>query len=215
MFYRGFDTYQWPGDAQMSALKGAFDWCGYYLPAPSHPNLDWVGRRPHLVAAGWGLAPIFVGQQIVGPGSHVVTADQGKADGMAAAETMARDEFPPGSWLYIDLENGPPYGKPEGDYVSAVIAAVTAGGYRAGVYCSHAMAAAVAAAHPEARIWAFRVPTVERTFAAPPYAAPDPAMCGYAGAFAWQYRQNVRLSVGGLFDLSSSRTADPSSPTQP
>lgn len=34
---------------------------------------------------GWGLVPTYVGQQVIGAGSHIVTADQGKIDAQGAA----------------------------------------------------------------------------------------------------------------------------------
>jgi hypothetical protein len=34
-------------------------------------------RRAALQAAGWGIAPVFVGQQVIGPGSHNPSAATG------------------------------------------------------------------------------------------------------------------------------------------
>src|ERR1019366_1873143 len=64
----GFDTYAYPGDDAMAAWKkdGApYEWVGYYLPsAPCHKGDTWGGKRQRLTDMGWGLAVIYVGQQV-------------------------------------------------------------------------------------------------------------------------------------------------------
>ena len=65
----GFDTYAYPGDDAMQAWRqedGApYEWVGYYLPsAPCHKGDTWAGKRQTLTDMGWGLAVIYVGQQV-------------------------------------------------------------------------------------------------------------------------------------------------------
>ena len=64
----GFDTYAYPGDNAMLAWRqdGApYEWVGYYLPsAPCHQGETWSGKRQTLTDMGWGLAVIYVGQQV-------------------------------------------------------------------------------------------------------------------------------------------------------
>ncbi len=64
----GFDTYAYPGDNAMLAWRqeGApYEWVGYYLPsAPCHKGDTWSGKRQRLTDMGWGLAVIYVGQQV-------------------------------------------------------------------------------------------------------------------------------------------------------
>jgi len=65
----GFDTYAYPGDDAMQAWReedGApYEWVGYYLPsAPCHKGESWAGKRQTLTDMGWGLAVIYVGQQV-------------------------------------------------------------------------------------------------------------------------------------------------------
>src|SRR5688572_11134150 len=65
----GFDTYRYPGDDVMQAWRHRdvpFEWVGYYLPAPCHDGLTWVGKRQRLADMGWGMAVIYVGQQTWG-----------------------------------------------------------------------------------------------------------------------------------------------------
>ena len=76
--YLGFDTGTYPGDKAMLAWRtgGApYEWTGYYLPSPCHPDEGWSGKREALTAMGYGLAVIYVGQQTWGrlPGApHLV-----------------------------------------------------------------------------------------------------------------------------------------------
>lgn len=65
----GFDTYAYPGDDAMRAWRdedGApYEWVGYYLPsAPCHKGTTWAGKRETLTSMGWGLAVVYVGQQV-------------------------------------------------------------------------------------------------------------------------------------------------------
>lgn len=215
MFFRGFDTDIFPGFDVMQAIKPNFDFVGYYLRAPSHPDQSWVGKRSGLLQLGYGLAPIFVGQEVAGPGSHNVTAEQGERDGVAAAQAMLAEGFKPGSRVYLDLENGPPFGKPEAAYVAAMLRACAAGGIDAGVYVSHAMVTAVLAQNPGVPVWLFKVPTVSRTTASAPFTPPNPALGGLSAAVAWQYRQNVQITVAGhtlIVDMDTANVADPSAP---
>ena len=42
-----------------------YEWVGYYLPsAPCHKGDSWAGKRQTLTDMGWGLAVIYVGQQV-------------------------------------------------------------------------------------------------------------------------------------------------------
>ena len=76
--YLGFDTGTYPGDRAMLAWRtgGApYEWTGYYLPSPCHPDEGWSGKRQTLTSMGYGLAVVYVGQQTWGrmPGApHLV-----------------------------------------------------------------------------------------------------------------------------------------------
>lgn len=63
----GFDTYAYPGDNAMLAWRDEsvpYEWVGYYLPAPCHKSDSWSGKRETLTDMGWGLAVVYVGQQV-------------------------------------------------------------------------------------------------------------------------------------------------------
>jgi len=228
--YAGFDTDIHPGLAQLAWLKAHtnLQWCGYYLaPAPSHADTSWMGQRELLLAQGWGMALIFVGQQTVGPGSHRAVGPQGSTDGAMAAELAARDGFPPRSCIFLDWEDGSDPSQDAQAYIRAWATAVTEGRYQPGIYCAHhlapGMAALIGQLDPASavRIWAWKVTTA----AAHPYDGSiacfpdaDPAGCGYTAAVAWQCQQNCEIALPGppagsmQVDLSSAILADPSAP---
>ena len=64
--FLGFDTFSYPGDEAMRKWKESspYQWVGYYLPAPCHKDDSWSGTRERLEAMGWGIAVIYVGQQV-------------------------------------------------------------------------------------------------------------------------------------------------------
>lgn len=220
--FAGFDRGVYPGDAEMAWLKANTNlvWCGYYLaPAPSHGDMSWMGTRAALAAAGWGIAPVYLGQQIVGPGSHNPSAEQGVIDGGNAADLMDADGFPAGSCVYLDLENGPPFTQIVSDYTAGWCDAVTARGYQPGVYCSHAFAADINALRPDCRIWAYKVPTIApHPFAGRIFPTPDPAGSGYPDAYVWQWGDECQLTLPGApagaltVDLDVALSLDPGAP---
>ncbi len=220
-FHAGFDIDHYPGDAAMAWLKAntPLVWCASYLaPAPNHGDTSWSGRRAALVAAGWGVLPVFVGQQTTGRGASTVTAAQGAADGALAVQLAQAEGFPSGSTVVLDWEDGSVPQPPALGYIGAWIAVVDAAGYAPGLYCSHVLADGLAAAVAPAEIWAWRVdqagvhPFIGDIRQLQPR---DPAGCGVAGASIWQYEQNVVLSLPGTpcdglcVDLSWATKAQP------
>ena len=220
MAYAGFDRADFPSLDFMARLKSETNlvWCGYYLHAPSQPATTWRGKRAALAAQGWGFAPIYVGQQITGPGSHDVTEAQGARDGADAADQMRAEGFPLGSFVFLDLENGPPFTGAQQGYVGAWIDAVRAHGFGAGVYCSFLFALTVDALRPDVRMWVFRVTTTRpHPVAGRVFPVPEPGVSGFKGAHLWQRDDEARLSGFGdlAIDLNSSLYADPSAPVSP
>ena len=215
--HAGLDNYAFPGLPMLSAIASETNivWVSMYLPSPSHADTSWCGQRTGILNLNLGLSPIYVGQQTVGPGSHNVTPEQGTSDGYDAAAKMTAEGFPVGSCVYLDREEGGPYTEPQSGYTAAWCVALAARGFLPGVYCSHQIAADVAADNPTARIWAFKVPTIEPTTAVAPFPTPDPSGCGYAEAVGWQRQQNVTISGNGfnlVVDLDVSTMVDPSAP---
>jgi hypothetical protein len=219
--YAGFDTGICPAPSVFAWLlqNTNLHWCGYYLTAPSPPGGFWMGQRAALQSAGWGVAPIYAGEQVIPPGSENPSAAKGTQDGIDAAGKMASEGFVSGSRVYLDLEDGSlPHQLAA--YALAWCSAVAAQNYQPGVYCSHVIAQQVHNLVPSAIIWAFKVPSVEPTFT-PPFPTPSPVGSGYGGAYAWQLAQNITLAVptapGGKLraDLSSALVQDPGAPSDP
>ena len=64
--FPGFDIGVYPGDATLSAWRAPaspYRWVGYYLAAPCHRDVTWMGTYQKVSALGWGTAVIYVGQQ--------------------------------------------------------------------------------------------------------------------------------------------------------
>jgi hypothetical protein len=226
-FYAGFDTANYPGNAQMDWLKANtnLSWCGYYLaPAPSHSSTTWMSNRSYLSANGWGILPVYLGQQTTGPGSHNVTAAQGQIDGANAASLARGDGFVAGTAIFLDIEDGSALTADATAYIQNWAQGVVAGDYQPGFYCSHMIASQVAAAMAAlkpalaARIWVYKVPTVaQHAFAGnvKAFSTENPADAGYPAACAWQDEQNAVLTLPGaplasmVVDLSTSTLANP------
>lgn len=190
---KGFDCSAYPGDSTMLTLRSYFQFCALYLgPAPSHQNTGWMNKLTTLRAMKYKFLPIFVGQQVTGPGSKKPSTAQGIIDAKLAARLMSNAGFNHGSPVYLDLENGPPYPQAESDYVTAWVHEVQALGFTPGVYCSHLLTSKL----PKGvLIWDFKVPTTERTFMSLPQNMPPELP---AGLKARQYLQNVVLRGTGI-----------------
>ena len=141
MGFAGLDRSGYPGDAIMKIIRETTNlkWCGYYLAqAPAHKDPSWMGKRKVLTELGYGIAPLYLGEQTEGPGSRHPSAEKGTTDGKDAVRKMADEGFPPGSCVYLDLENGPPLPDSLRDYMNAWCSAVRDNGFLPGVYCTHA-----------------------------------------------------------------------------
>jgi Domain of unknown function (DUF1906) len=217
MAYAGFDRCDCPDLEQMQDLfdRSNLTFCGFYLPAPSQPGTTWIGKREALVNIGFGIAPLYVGQQITGPGAHNTDAEHGYTDGLDAVADMINEGFPPDSFIYLDLENGPPFTPEQQDYVGAWVDTVEDNGFRAGVYCSYLFGGEVKALRPSARIWVFHVPTTAvHDLAGTQFSEKSPSGSGYSGADIWQHDNMVQLTDFGslLVDLNTSHYRDPGAP---
>lgn len=147
----GFDTWRYPGDALMATWKTAspYEWTGYYLPSPCHRDASWSGRRAALQQMGWGVAVIYVGQQVFegepDPDSTastpvvcsrtLLTETQGRADGADAVARASAEGFGPGDVVFLDVERTSVIPPALAAYVDAWTAEVLRDGrYRPGLY---------------------------------------------------------------------------------
>jgi len=222
--FPGFDTSVYPGDTHMSAWKASspYGFVAYYLKAPCHPGASWMGHRAALVGMGWNLLPVYVGQQVAGVSpcaSSILTAAQGEADAADAGSKLTSEGFPPGSYVYLDVERCDSFPAALADYVSAWVSTLTAGGSGPGIYCHiHNAAdvhAAVLAGLPapiaiRARFWIvggspsqFHLETSK------------PTDVGVVFADLWQCPVSVNRTFGGVtinIDEDVSQMPDPAGP---
>ncbi len=163
--FAGFDRLEYPGDRAMQWLWDNTNlwWCGFYLaPAPSQQNRGWMDKYAGLKEIGWGIAPIFVGQQTEqsSPGSsHELDESNGVNDARQAAQLAAEAGFPEGSVVYLDIEaGGGPLDPDLAIYYEAWVARMIADGqYYPGVYCSYQIAPQLRELDSRPRWWVFHV----------------------------------------------------------
>jgi len=173
-----------------------------------------MDRRPFLAKRGWGFAPVYVGQQDSGPGSHHMTANQGEVDGDNACLLAKAAGFPTATVIYLDLETGGAISQASAAYLKAWADVVAALDYVPGVYCSHTSVASIQVLGIDLQFWVFRVlnsdVAVEKVS---PFKDDDPDDAGLGDAVAWQWAQNCQIDTeAGLLqvDLDTASTRDPS-----
>jgi hypothetical protein len=213
------DSSAYPGDSVMTSLiqDTNMKWTGFYLgPTPSHSGTEWMTKRSFLVGLGWGLAPLYVGEQDSGRGSLHPSGPKGTIDATDAIHLAKGAGFPLGTVLYLDIETGSMSPNLTA-YANAWIAGVNGGGYTAGVYCSHLLGNHFAGLLKPPVIWAFNV-NDQRGSYSDPFPEPNPSGSGVASARSWQYAQGVSISWNagaknyGNVDMDSSTVADPGKP---
>lgn len=217
-FFLGFDRSAYPGDSLMRLLRteARVIWTGFYLaPAPSHPQAGWMQKRAFLKGLGYGIAPIYVGQQQrPGPGSHILTTAQGRIDARDAVRLAKRAGFPEQSVLYLDIESGPPASDELVAYYRAWVQGVVENDYSPGVYCSHLLARRFTTEDNRAIPWIFHLKFPNGHTFPLPLPVLDPSQSDFTRARMLQFAQaaTIRFSTRTLtpVDLNSSTTADPS-----
>ena len=177
-----------------------------------------MSKLPVLKTQGWGIAPIYVGQQEAAqPGSHHLTPAQGTADGADAAHLMTTAGFPPGSFVYLDLEAGGPVSAATHGYVTAWIASVQAQGtFQPAIFYSFTSAPSLPAPGPALRYWNWHLGIIGPAPTPPSFPVNNPSGCGFAQATVWQHTQNTNFAFPGcpsphlLLDLNVASLPDPS-----
>ncbi|HET6568802.1 MAG TPA: glycoside hydrolase domain-containing protein [Rhodothermales bacterium] len=213
----GFDTWRYPGDEVFQAWREAspYQWVGYYLPAPCHRDSSWMGRRQALQQAGWGLAVVYVGQQVFEgqpagndiPDEQVIcsrtllTPEQGRRDAQNAIAGAAGEGFPPGTVVYLNVEAV----SQVGDSLAAYYRAwqqemLREGSYVPGTYVHRANAPALFAVAREVFSGAGRGEEPPFWVAGTGGFALNqrPERSGHAFADVWQGALNVQRTWGGV-----------------
>jgi hypothetical protein len=129
----GFDRNDYPGDANLAALRQTFSFSGYWLNNPPGANLNtWTSKRPRLQAAGFGFLVLFNGR-LYKDLLHNPAA-RGQSDGRTAAGSARREGFPGRTIIFLDIEQGGRMLPEQKAYIYAWVDTVTAAGFRAGLY---------------------------------------------------------------------------------
>ena len=135
--YLGFDRNIYPGDANLQALHQTFSYTGYWLNnPPGERENTWAGRRAAVDSAGFGFLVLFSGR-LYGELKSVAHAKKlGNSDAQAAIAAARGEGFPAHTVIFLDQEQGGRMLPEQKAYIYAWVDAVTADGFRAGIYCS-------------------------------------------------------------------------------
>src|ERR1700723_1252159 len=135
--YLGFDRNNYPGDENLKVLRQTFSYTGYWLNAPPSARTNtWSGKRLKLQSAGFGFLVLFNGRLFNELKSVSYATKLGKSDAQAAVAAARREEFPARTIIFLDQEQGGRMLPEQKAYIYAWVDAVTAAGFRAGIYCS-------------------------------------------------------------------------------
>src|SRR5271157_1792990 len=135
--YLGFDRNDYPGDANLKALRQTFSYTGYWLNNPPGEKTNtWTGHRAAVESAGFGFLVLFNGRLYAELKTEAKAMRLGQADAQAAASAARREGFPRATIIFLDQEQGGRMLPEQKAYIYAWGDAVTAAGFRAGIYCS-------------------------------------------------------------------------------
>jgi hypothetical protein len=208
--YLGFDRNEYPGDANLKALRQTFSYAGYWLNHPPGEKTNtWTGHRPAVESAGFGFLVLFNGRLYAELKSEAKAAVLGRSDAQAAAAGAKREGFPAKTVIFLDQEQGGRMLPEQKAYIYAWVDGVEAAGFRAGIYCS-GMAAAddgnvvtaedirQNAAGRQIVYWVTNDACPPALGCAFPQHPPSPAQSGVGFAEVWQFAQSPqRKDVAG------------------
>jgi Domain of unknown function (DUF1906) len=218
-FYLGFDRLTYPGDSVMQSLKAStpLAFVGLYLsPAPNQQYTGWMSKVATLKSMGWGLIPLYVGQQLPGPNlSSTLTAAQGTADASNAVTLAHTADLAAGSVIYLDVGTGGTLPTNFMTYITAWIAGVDGSSFSPGIRCSDSQTEAQisGAVAQSVLFWIFKpVNQGAVTVNANTESAPDPGSSGFAGATVWRYKEslpNAAVTMTWTDTTGTSQTLSP------
>ena len=204
--YLGMDRNDYPGDANMQALRRTFAFTGYWLNNP--PGADqnsWKGKRVALHGMGYGFLILFNGREYKELKASGDAAGVGTRDATAAVQAANAEGFPLNAIIFLDQEQGGRMLPEQRTYIHAWVDGVVKGGYRAGVYCSgipfrESPKVSVITANDirenagkrEIHFFISNDQCPPSSGCAFPSTAPAPNASGLAFAEVWQYAQSPR-----------------------
>ncbi len=135
--YLGFDRNDYPGDANLNTLRQTFSSTGYWLNYPPGETTNtWTGHRVALESAGFGFLVLFNGRLYAELKSVANATKLGNSDAQAAVGSARREGFPAHTIIFLDQEQGGRMLPAQKAYIYAWVDAVSAAGFRTGIYCS-------------------------------------------------------------------------------
>jgi hypothetical protein len=137
----GFDRNLYPGDATLPALRQHFTFTGYWLNNPPGETTNtWRGKRDTLLRSGFGFLVLINGRldaEILKVKRRGTTPEAlGRQDATAAIAAAQREQFPSGTILFLDQEEGGRLLDEQSAYLFAFTEAIAASTYKPGVYLS-------------------------------------------------------------------------------
>ena len=104
--YLGFDRNDYPGDANLAALRKTFAFTGYWLSnPPGESSNSWHGKREPLQRAGFGFLLLFNGRDYAELKSAPESGSHPTAQARRCSAATA-EGFPRGSVIFLDQEQG-------------------------------------------------------------------------------------------------------------
>ncbi len=200
--YLGFDRNDYPGDANLKALRQTFSYTGYWLNNPPGAKTNtWRGHRAAVESAGFGFLVLFNGRLYAELKSEAHAAKLGHSDAQAAVAAAKHEGFPVKTIIFLDQEQGGRMLPEQKAYIYAWVDAVIAAGFRAGVYCSgiasnddgNVVTAADIRDHAAGRpivYWAINDACPPAPGCSFPPHPPAPAESGVPFAEVWQFAQS-------------------------
>jgi len=202
--YLGLDRNTYPGDADLKALHQTFSYSGYWLNNPPGERRNtWAGHRAAIESAGFGFLVLFNGRVYAELKSVTHAKKVGASDAQAAAAAARREGFPAHTIIFLDQEQGGRMLPEQKAYIYAWVDAVTAAGFRAGIYCSgipspddqNVITAEDIRQSARARqivYWAINDACPPSPGCAFPKNPPSPAGSGVSFAEVWQFAQSPK-----------------------
>jgi hypothetical protein len=204
--YLGFDRNIYPGDAALPILRKTFSFAGFWIsPPPEETTNTWVGKRSVLCDLGFGFLVLYRGREAKEFKSAADAGEKGKSDGRDGAASAKREGFPSGTIIFLDIEDGGRLPSPYHAYLRAWADALTAAGYRPGVYCSgiparEGKAVSITTADdirkneaPRAfSYWVYNDVCPPAPGCSTKLSAPAPSASGTPYASVWQFAQSPR-----------------------
>ena len=200
--YLGFDRNEYPGNANLKTLRQAFSYTGYWLNNPPGEKTNtWRGHRAAVESAGFGFLVLFNGRLYAQLKTVANATRLGQSDAQAAAAAARHEGFPAQTVIFLDQEQGGRMLPEQKAYIYAWVDAVTAAGFRAGIYCSgqpapddeNVVTAKDIRDHANGRsivFWAINDSCPPAPGCAFPHGPPSPKQSGIDFAEVWQFAQS-------------------------